>query len=74
MKNQNTKLAAFVAAGAMAAFAAAQADAANLGRNLHTPCDVFVANCQRLNPNPELCRSYSRGRKNMMAIGRLRRL
>jgi hypothetical protein len=55
MKNQNTKLAAFVAAGAMAAFAAAQADAANLGRNLHTPCDVFVANCQRLNPNPELC-------------------
>jgi hypothetical protein len=58
MKNQNTKLAAFVAAGAMAAFAAAQADAANIGRNLHTPCDVFVANCQRLNPIPNYVRSY----------------
>jgi hypothetical protein len=56
MKNQNTKLAAFVAAGVMAAFAADQAEAGkHIGQNLSTPCDTFVANCQRLNPNPELC-------------------
>jgi hypothetical protein len=47
MKNQSTKLATFAAA-AMVAFAA-PADAANIGRN------VFLANCQRLNANPELC-------------------
>jgi hypothetical protein len=53
MKNQSTKLATFAAA-AMVAFAA-PADAANIGRNVPTSCDVFLANCQRLNANPELC-------------------
>ena len=56
MKSQKTKLAAFAAAAAMVTFAtAAPADAASIGRNIPDPCAAYVAGCQRLNANPELC-------------------
>jgi len=56
MKSQKTKLAAFAAAAAMVTFAtAAPADAASIGRNIPDPCLAYVAGCQRLNANPELC-------------------
>jgi hypothetical protein len=54
MKNLNNKSTIFTAAAAVV-FAAAPADAANIGRNLPPSCQSFVANCQNRNPNPELC-------------------
>jgi hypothetical protein len=56
MKNQNNKSTAFAAA-VVVAFAAAPADAANIGRNLPGSCQSLVANCQNRNANPELCQS-----------------
>jgi hypothetical protein len=56
MKNRNNKSKA-LAAAVVAAFAAAPADAASVGRNLPRSCQSVVATCQNRNPNPELCQS-----------------
>jgi hypothetical protein len=52
MKNRNT---AFAAAAMLTIATAAPADAASIGRNIPDPCLAYVAGCQRLNANPELC-------------------
>ena len=53
MKKRDSKTVAFAAL--MVAFAAAPADAASIGRNIPDPCSAYLAGCQRLNANPELC-------------------
>jgi hypothetical protein len=73
MKNQNNKSTAFAAA-VVVAFAAAPADAANIGRNLPGSCQSLSQIVKIATLIPNYVSPYSAGRKNIMAIGQLRTL